>query len=290
MLSKVNILAVLVLLAVLLPANFAYAQKIENLDLQLSHSKGKPARPAAVPGNGEFKLSLGSQLFSEPDSKISVSESNNEITRIEVAETFSDLGTIDITPARTVVPTQLTLRSSRLGEQQKFAPTITLSSAYEDNSIGPNDPAAESLSIRGGSGRLRLYGELEQQRITPLASPIIGSFGETGSQRTLRASVNANNKSGEQKPEPHESSTALASRYYLEAVYSFKPTLKGKVSFRRSMIDTFESEEKLQVEGIVDANQNIQIKAGYNNEVRPEVTDTKSSKDTKVWTEFILKF
>jgi len=290
MLSKFNILAVLVLLAVLLPADFLYAQKLDDLDLQLNHSANRPRRPVAVPGNGEFKLSLGSQLFNEPDSRQPDTESDSEITRIEIAETFSDIGNIDISPTKPVFSPQLTLRSSKLGDQQKFAPTITLSSAYEDNSIGPNDPAAESLSIRGGSGRLRLYGELEQQRITPLTSPIIGSFGETGNQRTLRASVNANNKSGEQKPEPHESSTALASRYYLEAVYSFKPTLKGKVSFRRSMIDTFESEEKLQVEGIVDANQNIQIKAGYNNEVRPEITDTKSSKDTKVWTEFILKF
>lgn len=290
MLSRFNFLAVLVLLAVMLPADSLHAQNIENLDLQLSHSTDRQRRPLSVPGNGEFKLSLGSQLFSEPDRTALNTESDSDITRIELVETFSDIGSIDISPAKPVFSPQLTLRSSKLGEQQKFAPTITLSSAYEDNAIGPNDPAAESLSIRGGSGRLRLYGELEQQRITPLTSPITGSFGEAGSQRTLRASVNAKSNDGQQKPEPHESSTALASRYYLEAVYSFKPTLKGKVSFRRSMIDTFESEEKLQVEGIVDANQNIQIKAGYNNEVRPEVTDTKSSKDTKVWTEFILKF
>ena len=290
MLKKINILAIFVLLAALLSADVLYAQKINNLDLQLNHASSRQRRPVTVPGNGEFKLSLGSQLFNEPETTLPTTGQNTEISRIEIAETFSDLGSINIDRARPVEPSQLTLRSSNLSGQQRFSQTITLSSAYEDNAIGPNDPTAESLTIRGESGRLRVYGELEQQHITPLAPKSIGGFGESGNQRTLRASVNANGNNGPQKPEPHETSAALASRYYLEAIYSFKPTLKGKVSFRRSMIDTFESEEKLQVEGIVEANPNILIKAGYNNEVRPEVTDTKSNKDTKVWTEFILKF
>lgn len=290
MLSKFNFLALVILLTILASAESLHAQNINNLDLQLNHAKGRQRRAATAPGNGEFKLSLGSQLFNEPESTLPGTEKDTEITRIEIAETFSDIGSINVNRARPSTPAQLTLRSSKTGEQQRFAPTITLSSSYEDNAIGPNDPAAESLSIKGASGKLLVYGELEQQRIAPRTSQFIGNFGETGKQRTLRASVNAQENDGQQKPEPHEASAALASRYYLEAVYSFKPTLKGKISFRRSMIDTFESEEKLQVEGIVDANQNIQIKAGYNNEVRPEVTDTKSSKDTKVWTEFILKF
>ncbi|PKL50171.1 MAG: hypothetical protein CVV42_04060 [Candidatus Riflebacteria bacterium HGW-Riflebacteria-2] len=290
MLNKFNISIVFVLLTSLLSSGALYAQKTDSLDLQLNHAAGRQRRPATVPDNGEFKLSLGSQLFNEPEITLPVTSDDGEITRIEIAETFSDIGSINIDRLKPAAPAQLTLRSSKLSEHQRFAPTITLSSAYEDNAIGLNDPAAESLSIRSESGRLRIYGELEQQRITPLAPKSTGGFGENGSQRTLRASVTAKENDGQQKLEPHEASAALASRYYLEAVYSFKPTLKGKVSFRRSMIDTFESEEKLQVEGIVEANQNIQIKAGYNNEVRPEVTDTKSSKDTKVWTEFILKF
>ncbi len=289
MLNRFNISIVLVLLTLLLSADILHAQKVDNLDLQFNHAAGRQRRPTTVPRNGEFKLSLGSQLFNEPETTLPGVKPDTETTRIEIAETFSDIGSIDLTRARPTAPAQLTLRSSRTGEQQRFAPTITLSSSYEDNAIGPNDPAAESLSIRGESGRLRVYGELEQQRITPLTTQNPGNFSDSGNSG-LRASVNARETEGQQKPEPHEASAALASRYYLEAVYSFKPTLKGKVSFRRSMIDTFESEEKLQVEGIVEANQNILIKAGYNNEVRPEVTDTKSSKDTKVWTEFILKF
>lgn len=289
MLNKFNIVTICALLTLLLSAESLYAQKIDNLDLQFNHATGRQRRSTAVPRNGEFKFSLGSQLFNEPEATLPTTGNNSEITRIEVAENFSDLGSIDVNRIRPATPAQLTLRSSRTGEQQRFAPTITLSSSYEDNAIGPNDPSAESLSIRSESGRLRVYGELEQQRINALATQNPGGFGNSGTPG-IRASVNVKANDGQQKPEPHEASAALASRYYLEAVYSFKPTLKGKVSFRRSMIDTFESEEKLQVEGIVDANQNIQIKAGYNNEVRPEVTDTKSSKDTKVWTEFILKF
>jgi hypothetical protein len=56
------------------------------------------------------------------------------------------------------------------------------------------------------------------------------------------------------------------------------------------MVDTIDSEEKLEFEGVVEANRNVLIKAGYNNETRPEVNEPKATKDSKVWTEFILKF
>jgi predicted ATPase len=287
MLKRFHICLTIALLA-FLSAGSLHAQNIDKLDLQLGHERSEKTFLQAPPDNGEFKLSLGSQLFSAPDNSV---EGNNspEPMRIEIAESFSDIGVIDITSsARNTTPARLQLRSTEISEQQRFAPTITLSSAYADNAIGPNDPAAESLSIRGESGRLRLYGQLERQRLTTLSGQPLP--GRTSQRPGIRSSVIARNNAGQQTLEPHEKSAALASRYYLEAVYSFKPTIKGKVSFRRSMIDTYESEEKLQVEGIVDANHNIQIKAGYKNEVRPEVTDTKSSNDTKVWTEFILKF
>jgi len=164
MLNKFNIVTVCVLLTLLLSAEPLYAQKIDNLDLQFNHATGRQRRSTAVPRNGEFKFSLGSQLFNEPEATLPTTGNNSEITRIEVAENFSDLGSIDVNRIRPATPAQLTLRSSRTGEQQRFAPTITLSSSYEDNAIGPNDPSAESLSIRSESGRLRVYGELEQQR------------------------------------------------------------------------------------------------------------------------------
>lgn len=290
MLRKFNMLVFVVLLAIFVPAEVLHAQKIDNLNLQLNRSPNRYHKSRPVPGNGEFKLSLGSQLFAEEDSTRPIEQPAKEISRIEIAETFSDFGESSANRMQLDTPAQLKLRAPRTTEQRRFAPTITLSSAYEDNSIGPNDPTASGLSIGREAGRLSVYGEFEQQHMTTFNAQSNVSFGNQTNGNAIRASVIESENSGQEKPEPHEKSAALASRYYLEAVYSFKPTLKGKVSFKRSMIDTFESEEKLQVEGIVEANQNVLIKAGYNNEVRPEVTDTKSSKDTKVWTEFILKF
>ncbi|OGK09628.1 MAG: hypothetical protein A2W80_07285 [Candidatus Riflebacteria bacterium GWC2_50_8] len=290
MLRKINMLVFVVLLALFMPAEVLHAQKIDNLNLQLNRSPNRHHKAKPVPGNGEFKLSLGSQLFAEEESARPIESPTTEVSRVEIAETFSDFGDRSTSQMQLQTPVQLKLRATRATEKHRFAPTITLSSAYEDNSIGPNDPTATGLSIGKESGRLSVYGEFEQQHMTTFNTQNSNAFGNQANGNAIRASVIESKNSGQEKPEPHEKSAALASRYYLEAVYSFKPTLKGKVSFKRSMIDTFESEEKLQVEGIVEANQNVLIKAGYNNEVRPEVTDTKSSKDTKVWTEFILKF
>ncbi|EKD81734.1 MAG: hypothetical protein ACD_39C01662G0002 [uncultured bacterium] len=289
MLRKINMLVFGVMLAIFMPAVFLHAQSINNLDLQFNRGLPQHRNSVPVPGNGEFKLSLGSQLFAEEDRQPQ-KQSSTEVSRIEIAENFSDFGNPNTALTRAQSPAQLKLRASKPADQRRFAPTITLSSAYEDNAIGPNDATANGLSIGRESGRLRVYGEFEQQHIATFNTQSERAFGGVASDNAIRASVIEHENSGQEKPEPHEKSAALASRYYLEAVYSFKPTLKGKVSFKRSMIDTFESEEKLQVEGIVEANRNVLIKAGYNNEVRPEVTDTKSSKDTKVWTEFILKF
>ena len=290
MLRKINILVIGFMLAIFLPAEILHAQKIDNLDLQLNHTSAKKNKTVPVPGNGEFKLSLGSQLFAEEDNSLTKSGSAADASRIEIAANFSDFASVGINRIQTPNPVQLKLRTASQKDKRRFSPTITLSSAYEDNSIGPNEQSAESLSFGGTSGRLSVYGQFEQQHMTTFTTAESGGFERAGSGNAIRASVVEREDSSQKTPEPYEKSAALASRYYLEAIYSFKPTLKGKVSFKRSMIDTYESEEKLQVEGIVDANRNMQIKAGYNNEVRPEATDTKSSKDTKVWTEFILKF
>lgn len=285
-------MAFALLLALLLPAGSLFAQKLENLDLQLNHGLNRQRKSATVPSRSEFKLSLGSQLFDEDDTISGDYQLAPELSRIETAEIYSDFASIEVdrSPIRVETSPQLRLRTSRPAEQQRFAPTITLSSSYEDNSIGFTDPSAESLSISGNTGKLRIYGEFEQQRVMTAMPQRGDAFSTPAVDRAIRASIVANENNGQRSLETHEKSDALASRYYLEAVYSFKPTLKGKISFRRSMIDTYESEEKLQLEGIVEANQNVLIKAGYKNEVRPEATDTKSSNDTKVWTEFILKF
>lgn len=290
MLNRFNIMKFAILLVLLLPAGFLHAQKLDNLDLQLNHELSQQRKLSTVPGRSEFILSLGSQLFNEGDTTRENGQAVPKILHGEIAEDFSDFNSIEIgRPQRQPSP-QLKLRTSEMTGKQRFAPTITLSSSYEDNSIGFSDSSAESLSISGNTGKLRLYGEFEQQQMTTTISQKAGVSGATPGGKAIRASVVANQSDGQQNPEAYEKSAALASRYYLEAVYSFKPTLKGKISFRRSMIDAYESEEKLQLEGIVEANQNVLIRAGYKNEVRPEATDTKSSSDTKVWTEFILKF
>ena len=74
--------------------------------------------------------------------------------------------------------------------------------------------------------------------------------------------------------------STISSDYYLEAIYSFKPTLKGKVAFKKTVIDTFDSKENIEVEGIVDASSDVSIKAGYSNENRPEVESKASGEKT----------
>jgi hypothetical protein len=56
------------------------------------------------------------------------------------------------------------------------------------------------------------------------------------------------------------------------------------------MVDSLQAREELQVEGVVETGRDVLIKAGYNNETRPEINEPKATKDSKVWTEFILKF
>ena len=112
----------------------------------------------------------------------------------------------------------------------------------------------------------------------------------SGSEVAASARASMGSELSPSTSSPKESVEAsLASDYYLEAVYNFKPTLKGKVAFKKSMIDTFDSKENVEVEGIVDATSDVSIKAGYSEENRPEI-ETKNSKEKKVWTEFILKF
>lgn len=265
-------------LAFFVLAPVCHAQTSRNLDLQLN--RDKKLRHSSIPRKGEFKLSLGSQMFTADDAQ----NGNNQPGPLTTA--FSDLSE-DNSHDRDISfsGSGLKLRSSRNMTRKISGPVITLNNSYENNAIGFNDSASSGLAIAGENGRLRVYGEFEQQHSAqiPINETSVVNPG------AIRASTQGTIPAQEQS-DPHDRNAALSSRYYLEAIYSFKPTLKGKVSFKRSMIDTFESEEKLQVEGIVEATRNVLIKAGYNNEVRPEVTEPKSNKDTKVWTEFILKF
>ncbi|NCB37948.1 MAG: hypothetical protein EOM80_04185 [Erysipelotrichia bacterium] len=285
MTKSLKIRIICLVLAFFSSASFCYAQLAENLDLQLkSTTKRKTGKFVRPPRNGEFKLSLGSQMLTEEETSIEPYESE-EITEVfsdASANSFADFSRSD-----------LTTRPSPRKHGKSLSSTITLNNSYEDNSIEMNNSTPAKLAFAGKNGRLQLYGEFEQRHMIPIQTADTAPFKTSSNASSMRASSVTSEPEGlsnQGLPAEHDKNTALSSKYYLEAVYNFRPTLKGKVSFKRAMIDTFESEENLQVEGIVEANRNILIKAGYNNETRPEVTEPKSTSNTKVWTEFILKF
>lgn len=262
-------------LVALLPLGSVFAQTSTGLGLHLNRSK--ELKHSGIPKSGEFRLSLGSQMFAYENPEVSSNDSQGR---------FFSAANVTSESANQSFFNRAELRlKSKTSPARRLSPVITLNNSYEDNAIGFNDSASSGFSIAGGNRKLQIYGEFEQRHTPQILLPSVAN-----NYQTIRASSINSAPGSIDQTESHEKNAALASRYYLEAVYSFKPTLKGKVSFKRSMIDTFESEENLQVEGIVEANHNVLIKAGYNNEVRPEVTEPRSNNDTKIWTEFILKF
>ena len=219
---------------------------------------------------GEFNLSLGSQMLSyQNTSKIFPSDAEHIQTGFEGFDSkieFDD--------------SVVKLNSN---SQRDFIPVITLNNSYEDNAIGLNDSGNSALSLSGRTGRLSFYGEYNQSNMT--LGPGRQNTSD-GIMTSARASMgNVTNTSVETNVNP----STISSDYYLEAVYSFKPTLKGKVAFKKTVIDTFDLKENVEVEGIVDASSDVSIKAGYSNENRSEI-ESKTPKEKKVWTEFILKF
>lgn len=260
------------------------AQKTIDLNLKLKHSDNK----APMPRSGEFNLSLDSQLFErslldesleKPDTTLTGLESQKENAELEL-HNFSD-------PLAAFPRAEPDFDESLAASSRNFSSTLTLTNGYSQLSL--NENSNESLRLEKKLGKFKILGEFEQQTITriPLPEGNTTSFIANANQPLTRASL-INSPSAE--TDLQSKNSALASRYYLEAVYSFKPTVQGKLSYRRSMVDTIESEEKLQFEGVVEANRNVLIKAGFNNETRPEVNEPKATKDSKVWTEFILKF
>ncbi len=269
---KKFILAVVMSLLASLPVS--YAQSLDPIsDFKLNSEVNSTEDLDSVTTSSdlfksEFNLSLGSQMLDyQNSSKVFPSEAEHIDTG------FSGLNlNIDFSD-----------KLYKTNDQHDFASVITLNNSYVDNAIGFGDSTVPSLSISGQKGRLSLYGEYNQSNLS------IGS-GENNTSSRANSSVRAstNNISNTVVNDNLISST-VSSDYYLEAVYSFKPSLKGKVAFKKSVIDTFDLKENVEVEGIVEATSDVSIKAGYSNESHPEV-EKKSSKEQKVWTEFILKF
>ena len=266
-----------VVLSILANVPNSYAQNVdvnEISDFKLSTVEDS-SNSVIVPDKaelfkGEFNLSLGSQMLSyQNTSKIFPSEAEHIETGFEGFNSkieFDD-SVVKLNP----------------NSQRDFMPVITLNNSYEDNAIGLNDSSSSALSLSGKTGRLSFYGEYNQSNLT------LGPGTQNTSDNIMsstRASIgNVSNTSIESNISP----SAISSDYYLEAVYSFKPTLKGKVAFKKTVIDTFDLKENVEVEGIVDATSDVSIKAGYSNENRSEI-ESKTPNEKKVWTEFILKF
>ncbi len=265
-------LIIAIVLSLLANVQFSHAQSLENIsDFKLNSDIETSKELNSVPSkselfSNEFNLSLGSQMLSyQSVSKVSESEAKHIDTGFVglTSNNFSD-----------------SVRSS--DKQKDLKSVITLNSSYEDNAIGFGDSSSSTFSISGKTGKLSLYGEYNQSNLT------IGS----GNQQhgSINSSTRASTSNFVDSPsDDNTNPTSLTSDYYLEAVYSFKPTLKGKVAFKKSVMDTFDLKENVEVEGIVEATSDVSIKAGYSNESHPEV-EKKSSKEQKVWTEFILKF
>ncbi len=272
---KKLILAVVLSLLANVPNSYAQNTSIDEISDFKLNTVEDSSDSVIVPDKaellkGEFNLSLGSQMLSyQNTSKIFPSEAEHIETGFEGFNSkieFDD-SVVKLNP----------------NSQRDFMPVITLNNSYEDNAIGLNDSSSSALSLSGKTGRLSFYGEYNQSNLT------LGPGTQNTSDNIMpsaRASIgNVSNTSIESNISP----SAISSDYYLEAVYSFKPTLKGKVAFKKTVIDTFDLKENVEVEGIVDATSDVSIKAGYSNENRSEI-ESKTPKEKKVWTEFILKF
>ena len=268
------ILAVVLSVLAIVPNSYAQTVDVDEIsDFKLNTTEDSSKSVVVQNKNdlfdGEFNLSLGSQMLSyQNTSKIFPSEAEHIETGFEGFNSkieFDD-SVVKLNP----------------NSQRDFMPVITLNNSYEDNAIGLNDSGNSSLSLSGRTGRLSFYGEYNQSNLT------IGS-GRQSSDNIMPSARASMGSVTTTSVETNVNPSAISSDYYLEAVYSFKPTLKGKVAFKKTVIDTFDLKENVEVEGIVDASSDVSIKAGYSNENRSEV-ESKNPKEKKVWTEFILKF
>lgn len=220
----------------------------------------------------EFKLSFGSDMMKY--------QTKSGVAPSEPKHIDANYNRVNV-----VASDKIEASSNHLNE---FDSMITLNNAYQDNAIGFNEGSNSAISLTKKSGRLSIYGEYNQSNM-----PIALAETDRKSSGVLASARGPVSGSGTTASVPDENEKSvdspIASDYYLEAIYSFKSNLKGKVSFKKSMIDSLESKENVKFEGVIDASKDVSIKAGYSTETYPEV-ETKNAKEEKVWTEFIMKF
>jgi hypothetical protein len=261
-----------------------FAQQKLELDLKLNDSNALPPAPES----GEFNLSLASQMF-----ETSIDKDTSQTEPIRFVSAISDIEISDNLESNSKSEELFTRLDPEViqfinpMESEEFASTLTLNNGYSNQPMINN---ADSLKIEKRMGKFKLLGKYEQKAITRIPVPINNSntaYPNLNGENRVRGSIISQ---PDNQDTPQNRSSALASKYYLEAVYSFQPKVQGKVSYRRSMVDSLQAREELQVEGVVETGRDVLIKAGYNNETRPEINEPKATKDSKVWTEFILKF
>lgn len=236
----------------------------------LTHSVNDIVAP--IPTNGEFKLSLGSQIMTgnglnklTADMDIPLTPKN--LINLNVAEKFkSENMSLGIDK----------VRNDRDVAGKYFPSTLTITTGYTSDKNTKIPP----LEIKSSIKKWSIESKIERETLAKSPRKTVAN---SNNIRASRLSVGKLSENAKTK-------SAVNSKYYFEATYNFKPSLTGKLSFDSSIVNDSKTNEDLQLEGVVKANRNVLIKAGIKNEHHLEVKNNGKKRNTKVWTEFILKF
>ena len=172
-----------------------------------------------------------------------------------------------------------------------YNPVITIDNSYSYNNEVSQDGSqkSNSFTFSDESGKWQFSGNYERKYFSQLENEKKLAANNNLRASFIEGSVPENFSSS---AETADFKTSLASSYQLEVVYSFKPTVKGKVSFTQETIDDYDTGKSIQAEAIVETRSNVQIKAGVKNQLETNSvnSETNLGKENKVWTEFIIKF
>ena len=276
-------------LALFLAAGFLFlpsvlfSQTASDLTLELA-GESRPVAPSQV-DLGEFRISLGSQLVESSAAflpeRFQVAEDRPDSSRKLMLDSLRFSSSSSAGTPRNP-STGAALRGAMSLDMDS---TLTLTPGYAQDTRPGVFRAGKRI------GRWSVYGEVRKSTVpilrlgtqtSPTASPPPVPVRVANQVAT---SLTPSDPTGVEV----DSSAVSLKKYYFEAVYDFLPTVKGKVSYKRSALESIDPNEKIQVEGIVKTGPDTVLKAGYGNEKTPAGA-VERKKDTQVWTEFILKF
>jgi len=236
----------------------------------LTHSVNDIVTP--IPTNGEFKLSLGSQIITE--------NGLNKLTK-DMDNPLTPQNLIDLDVAEKFKSENMSLGIDKINNDRDiagkyFPSTLTITTGYTSDQNTKFPPLKINSSIK----KWTIESKIKRETLATVTTKKITNNNNIRASRLSVGKLSENAKT----------ESAVNSKYYFEATYNFKPSLTGKLSFDSSMVNDSKTNENLQLEGILKANKNVLIKAGIKNEQHPEVKNNGKKQNTKVWTEFILKF